>query len=356
MSLASMVSSVVQYDRDCTLFTCTGDEDDERSCGIGSNPQLTLSAQKADLNVILATTRVQETILSCPGTSKLQPQSNVAPPSFALNRGATEEEKLFRLGKRKRESPQKPILFNPSQGSPNEWQMGESVDDFVKRLPPLTTSISNCSWIWVHNPFHDHRDKSASQRVEEFRSRGADILARSLQTRKQLQAKGLNGPNITRSLSQESKALQQRITDLAVECGVLTGKWMLFPKLENVTRVWKIVVQGVIDNRLGPTAKVAPDEGKSGDRLICIYTRDLRDEDDVRRVLSELDTMGLLTSGRSIYYKSDAFTYLDLYNQTSSEYGLQASLYTSAKMMATAKLSQKTSLPQKKQISLNSYF
>jgi hypothetical protein len=29
----------------------------------------------------------------------------------------------------------------------------------------------------------------------------------------------------------------------------------------------------VIDNRLGPTAKVAPDEGKPGDRLICIYTK-----------------------------------------------------------------------------------
>jgi hypothetical protein len=48
---------------------------------------------------------------------------------------------------------------------------------------------------------------------------------------------------------------------------------MLFPKLEEVTRVWKKVVEGVIGNRLGPTAKVAPDEGKPGERLICIYTK-----------------------------------------------------------------------------------
>jgi hypothetical protein len=48
---------------------------------------------------------------------------------------------------------------------------------------------------------------------------------------------------------------------------------MLFPKLEEVTRVWKKVVEGVINDRLGPTAKVAPDEGKPGDRLICIYTK-----------------------------------------------------------------------------------
>lgn len=48
---------------------------------------------------------------------------------------------------------------------------------------------------------------------------------------------------------------------------------MLFPKLEEVTGVWKKVVEGVINNRLGPTAKVAPDEGKPVDRLICVYTK-----------------------------------------------------------------------------------
>jgi hypothetical protein len=148
---------------------------------------------------------------------------------------------------------------------------------------------------------------------------------------------------------------------------------MLFPKLEDVTRIWKQVAQGVVDNRLGPTAKVAPDEGKPGERLICVYTKvsshrprtllialtfskDFRDEDDVLRVLQELETMGLVSSGRSIYYKSDAFTYLDLYKQTASEYGLQASLYTSYKMISAAKLYQATALSGKKQKTLNNYF
>jgi hypothetical protein len=73
-------------------------------------------------------------------------------------------------------------------------------------------------------------------------------------------------------------------------------------------------------------------------------------------VLRELETMGLVGSGRSIYYKSDAYTYLDLYSQTASKYGLQASLYTSSKMMAAAKISQATSLSGKKQKTLNNYF
>jgi hypothetical protein len=89
--------------------------------------------------------------------------------------------------------------------------------------------------------------------------------------------------------------------------------------------------------------------------MLMLY-QDFRDEDDVLRVLQELETMGLVNSGRSIYYKSDAFTYLDLYKQTASEYGLQASLYTSYKMMSAARLSQATSLSGKKQKTLNSYF
>ena len=68
---------------------------------------------------------------------------------------------------------------------------------------------------------------------------------------------------------------------------------MLFVWPEDINRVWRLVVDGVINNRLGPTAKVAPDDGKPGDRLICIYTKDFRDKTDIRRVLQELVSMGV---------------------------------------------------------------
>lgn len=47
---------------------------------------------------------------------------------------------------------------------------------------------------------------------------------------------------------------------------------MLFPKSPEVTRVWKRIVYAVTNNRLGPTAKVATDDG-SEERLICVYTK-----------------------------------------------------------------------------------
>ena len=83
--------------------------------------------------------------------------------------------------------------------------------------------------------------------------------------------------------------------------------------------------------------------------------KDFRDEDDVLRVLLELDSIDLITSGRPIYYKSDAYTHLDLYKETASNYGLQASLFTSSKMMAASKLAKEASFPRKKQSTLNKY-
>lgn len=68
---------------------------------------------------------------------------------------------------------------------------------------------------------------------------------------------------------------------------------MLFPSVEDLTGIWRLVVDGVINNRLGPSAKVAPDEGESGGRLICIYTKDFKDKKDVLRVLRELVSIGV---------------------------------------------------------------
>ena len=73
---------------------------------------------------------------------------------------------------------------------------------------------------------------------------------------------------------------------------------------------------------------------------VCVYTRDFRDEDDVLRVLKGLEDLDVIQPGRSIYYKSDAFTYLDLYSATANRYGLQASLYNSNKMLAAARVAE----------------
>lgn len=48
---------------------------------------------------------------------------------------------------------------------------------------------------------------------------------------------------------------------------------MLFPKVEEVTQTWKVVVEAVITDRLGPLAKVAPEDGKDERLSKNIVTR-----------------------------------------------------------------------------------
>ena len=112
---------------------------------------------------------------------------------------------------------------------------------------------------------------------------------------------------------------------------------MLFPTPTDVNRMWRSITQAVIDNRLGTRAKVATDGGAPGSRLICVYTKDFRDADNILRVLRELFSMGLVKekARQGIYYKADVYTYLGIYHQNANEYGLQASQYSSNNMLAS---------------------
>ena len=88
---------------------------------------------------------------------------------------------------------------------------------------------------------------------------------------------------------------------------------MLFPTVEHVDFVWGKVAKGTVEGELGVAAKVAAaeseDEVDGGKRkLVCVYTKDFGDKEDVERVLLGLKGMGLLKGedggeGRGIYYK-----------------------------------------------------
>ncbi|KAF2195498.1 DUF1917-domain-containing protein [Zopfia rhizophila CBS 207.26] len=248
-------------------------------------------------------------------------------------------------------------LHNIYEGKLDSWQLHESIDNFLERLPPATTSVALCPWIWVANPHRGGQGKSSRILVDEFTERGVELLQQSQQKRGDIQAQNSNKPKgvVAKMLSRESELLKQQITDIAKEKNVIAGKWMLFPRIEDLTRVWRLIAEGTVENRLGSTAKVATDQGGSDSRLICVYTKDFSDTEDVRRVLQELDAMGLVGSGQGIYYKSDAYTYLDIYGKNAAEYGLQASIYSSQKMLASVNSSQSKSTPQRKQSTLDAF-
>lgn len=105
---------------------------------------------------------------------------------------------------------------------------------------------------------------------------------------------------------------------------------MLFPTSEDLPRYWRLVAEATSEGKLGPTSKVAtydPYNMKDA-TLICVYTYNFADLDDVRRILNELLELGLCTEdGRAMYYKCDAYTYLGI--ESDNSYKLRASLFSS---------------------------
>ncbi len=83
---------------------------------------------------------------------------------------------------------------------------------------------------------------------------------------------------------------------------------MLFIPSVNVDQIWRLIARAAIAGDLGISAKVAPHD-LEGDpqgrrpRLICIYTKDFSNVEDVARVLSELKRLEMVASRGRIYYK-----------------------------------------------------
>lgn len=82
---------------------------------------------------------------------------------------------------------------------------------------------------------------------------------------------------------------------------------MLFIPTDAVNAVWSVVANATSNNELGIAAKVAPFNPSSDPRvprLICIYTKDFTNVEDVTRVVSKMRDLGLVDmKGRAIYYK-----------------------------------------------------
>lgn len=88
------------------------------------------------------------------------------------------------------------------------------------------------------------------------------------------------------------------------------GKWMLFVAAEEMDAWWVKVCDALTAGKLGAHAKIATMRENSHARgsktkLICIYTYDSDDLDDVNRILRGIRELG---EHRRIYYKEDAET------------------------------------------------
>jgi len=99
-------------------------------------------------------------------------------------------------------------------------------------------------------------------------------------------------------------------------CG---GKWLIFVGSHNLSRIWSKVKVAVEEGKLGGLAKTSrrgsPTQS-SKNRVICVYTYDWKDYQDVRRIREELRKLGII---RKTSYKTDEDTEQGIYRTSSSE-------------------------------------
>ena len=69
---------------------------------------------------------------------------------------------------------------------------------------------------------------------------------------------------------------------------------------------WSLIADATARNELGIGAKIATYDGHNGeyDRVICVYTANFNDLDDVTRVLKKLAEMSLVSKAKHIRYKT----------------------------------------------------
>ena len=94
-----------------------------------------------------------------------------------------------------------------------------------------------------------------------------------------------------------------------------SGKWLVFVSKDRIDDLWGLVRQATEDGRLGASAKVStvkpnPNASNPDKGVICVYTYDWRDRQDVERVRAELRALGVTWK---IPYKADEETFAGKY-------------------------------------------
>jgi hypothetical protein len=105
------------------------------------------------------------------------------------------------------------------------------------------------------------------------------------------------------------------------ESTVRGGKWLIFVPSSHVDDAWATIKTAIEKGKLGQSAKVAtakpnPNAQNPNVKVICVYTYDCDDREDVMRIRQALRDLGFTAK---MSYKTDDATYKGLYAITGSK-------------------------------------
>lgn len=164
----------------------------------------------------------------------------------------------------------------------------------------LPTKISNRPWVYAEN-----------LSVRRFRTKNRDDEEPEL---KSIPRFRLSKDKVSIVISSVSIPLTvENVDKLAKETSLLVGKWLVYRDASEINNAWKLIAKAVFNGELGMSAKVSTTRQGKERYVICAYTYDYLDLDDVKGVREKLRDLGF---EESLCYKPDICTYLGIYYKT----------------------------------------
>lgn len=105
----------------------------------------------------------------------------------------------------------------------------------------------------------------------------------------------------------------EKLDELAQKSGILVGKWLIYRNHSEIDDVWKTIAKATFNGGLGISAKVSTAMQKGRSHVICVYTGNYLNLEDVMRVRENLRSLGFT---EKLCYKPDLYTYLGIYYKT----------------------------------------
>lgn len=97
--------------------------------------------------------------------------------------------------------------------------------------------------------------------------------------------------------------------DRPKKSGVLIGKWLIYRNDLEIDHVWRTIARSTFKGGLGISAKVSTAMSERKRHVICVYTGNYLDLEDVMRVRKKLRELGFT---EKLCYKPDIYTYLGI--------------------------------------------
>ena len=188
----------------------------------------------------------------------------------------------------------------------------ECVDCYLKSHLP--TAVKDEPWVWAHNfapPSFLLGKGKPDQGTATLRKA---IVEGSFEV-------SSDGRSISLQLEEgrryELPLTVETLDQLALRTRMLVGKWLIYRPRNEIDKAWLVVAKATFDKTLGRGAKVSTvssvAENREGSHVICVYTRNYLDLEDVDRVRSLLRKRGFV---EPLCYKPDIYTYLNIYYGT----------------------------------------